>query len=110
MATLAALRPSPSEKTHEKAKRWRLTVRVLPAADVANATLYRSFCRTARRRMVVTVRAVISELCGKMSGPSNRARPQAWGLATSVSPVDALFHGGALSAIAPSASSTDKAT
>ena len=76
MATLAALRPSPSEKTHEKAKRWRLTLRVLPAADVANATLYRSFCRTARRGMVVTVCAVISELCGKMSGPSNRARPQ----------------------------------
>jgi hypothetical protein len=87
-----------------------LTLRLLPAADVANSTLYRSFCRTARRGMVVTVRAVIGELCGKMSGLSNRARPQPRGLATKVSPVDALFHGGALSAIALLASSTDKAT
>jgi len=49
-----------------------------------------------------------AKLCGKMSGLSNLV-PRAGVLLIATIPVDPLFHGGKRSAIALSASSTDKA-
>jgi hypothetical protein len=113
-ATLARWPPgrvaaASSEKIREKSNRCRLTSRLLTATDGAHSSPYRSFCGTAQRRTVVAVPAVIGrETLRQNVWPLNLA-PRSGVLLIATIPDDPLFHGGKRSAIALSASSTDKA-